>query len=403
MMHLESSAGGVWATVLACVVLAAPGRSVSAHETDQFSMPPYGQAEFAEMGGYYNDYFLSRVEAGVARANAMIKAALHNDKAVLTVRKRPAGSGNIRRNMHRSPVGANRTVRLDPQDVLDDYQSPRGLARSVRRAFPNAVDLIEDLERHFRNSRVRQHYAPAIPCYFAPYTDSIYTDIYFVADPRTVFRIWRASTMMTYGHYVGNDKWGHFVDMGYHYYTTYHRERDRGRDESDALAVVLEFATKDPVYSESGLLGNVTASAYSNADLASNYVGFLFYRNLTEPVALNGQRQPPMIVRDGPYWRIADHVRRTPDFFRRFVCDHFNEALNPSLFTPDVRGHVRRKISQRRGNLLQWYAPMIGSQDPADFFEHKTNELSTYFGQDYGHSGDFDNIIHLGNAVADQR
>src|SRR5438094_401715 len=107
---------------------------------------------------------------------------------------------------------------------------------------------------------------------------------------------------------------------------------------------MLLLGTEDPVYSERGLLGLVTAGAYSNADLMGNYMGFCFYRNLTEPVMLKGETRPPLLVKEGHYWRLADHVRPDSDFFSWFISDHLNEALNPSLYRDDMKSRIRKAI-----------------------------------------------------------
>ena len=61
--------------------------------------------------------------------------------------------------------------------------------------------------------------------------------------------------------------------------------RKRGVDESTAVAQAVPLSTgNNLLLSENWLLGRFTTGIRSNADLAANYAGFKFYRNLTEPV-----------------------------------------------------------------------------------------------------------------------
>ena len=145
-------------------------------------------------------------------------------------------------------------------------------------------------------------------------------------------------------------------------------------------------------------MGYVSAGSYSNADLVSNYVGCLFYRNLTEPVVIKGRLLAPALVRDGAQWTLAPHVRGELQFFGRYVSDHFDEALNPSLWQEMSRDTLRKKLAKRCDSLLAWYKPKYGDRDANEYFNNLVRELSTYHGQDYGHRGQPDNeLVHIGN------
>src|SRR5439155_1498710 len=148
----------------------------------------------------------------------------------------------------------------------------------------------------------------------------------YVDLPLNPFNAWSCATLKAFGVYFGTDKIGHFTDMGMHYYHAYRNALRDGKSEDQAMKAALHLGTDDPVYSERGLLGLVTAGDYSNADLVSNLMGFCFYKNLSEPVMLKGEQRPPMLVRDGHYWKLADHVRPDSDFFSWFVSNHLNEV-----------------------------------------------------------------------------
>src|SRR5207248_8718479 len=111
-----------------------------------------------------------------------------------------------------------------------------------------------------------------------------------------------------------------------------------------------------------------------------------FYRNLSEPWSLEGKMQPPLCVRDGPYWKLSPHVREDSDFFAVFVCDHEDEALNPGHFESAMHGPLRAAVKARRESILEHYRDEHGCRLPKAWFDHRLEEFSTYYGTYYGHS-----------------
>jgi len=183
----------------------------------------------------------------------------------------------------------------------------------------------------------------------------------YVDLPLNPFNAWACATIKAYGVYFGTDKIGHFTDMGMHYYDAYREVLRKGKSEDDAVKAALKLGTDDPVYSERGLLGLVTAGDYSNADLISNYMGFCFYKNLSDPVMLKGVQRPPMFVRDGDYWKTAPHVRADSDFFSWFISDHWNEALNPGVYRNDIKDRIKKAIVESRKLVLPRYCDANGT------------------------------------------
>jgi ankyrin repeat protein len=216
---------------------------------------------------------------------------------------------------------------------------------------------------------------------------NIFTGVYFPLDPRQIFRIWHACTFKAYGVYLGTDKLGHFTDMGYVYYSIHRSALLGGDSEEQALEKVLAEGRSGFVLGEKGVLGYLSSGLYSNADLAANWAGFRFYQNLTRPVLVRGKLLPPMVVREGDGWRISPHVRRDSDFLAWFFSDHFNEALNPGSFGPDLRGSMRENVRRRGSRFLEFYVDANGNRRSAAWFEARRAELSTWYGQDYGHAG----------------
>ena len=88
------------------------------------------------------------------------------------------------------------------------------------------VDVIENLERKVKSTETWREYPGRVVGYkrmFGNYLQHIHLPI----DPRQFFRLWLASTMKVYGHYVGTDKIGHFTDMGKNYFNDYQAARRR--------------------------------------------------------------------------------------------------------------------------------------------------------------------------------
>lgn len=372
-----------WRKWLVCGVLSlAFARPGLAHETDQYTIP-VGE-EMVDMGDYFNDYFIAAIEEGVRRANRRIDVALGGDGSQFDPSERRYGSGALR-TYDTSTSG----------QTLGYLYSGKAVAHYVRKSIPDAVTLIEGLERALHSREVTEKYPGKIVAYHPSDFDCVYAKVHFPLDPRSVFRLWRASSVKANGTYLGTDKIGHFVDMGYHYFKVYTRLRGKkGLSERKAMFGAAH-AFDTGIMSESSVLGYATAGAYSNADMTSNYVGCLFYRNLTEPVRLKGQVRPAIVVRTGDYWKLNDHVKGEPDFFSWFISDHYDEALNPSHYERGMRKPMRKAIKKRCEGLADWYADENGDRRSPGYFQDKMYELATYYNIDYNHSRKFDDLIHL--------
>jgi hypothetical protein len=360
-----------------------------AHEVDQFTLP-VGQ-EFADLGEYYNEYFITAIEEGVRRTNRRIDIALGGDGSQFDNPDPKYGSGVLR------------TYDTGTSGYSVGYlYTNEAVASFVRRSIPDAVTLIEGLERELYKPAITDKYPGKVVAFHPSDFDCIYAKAHFPLDPRSLFRLWRSSSTMAYGTYLGTDKIGHFVDMGYHYYTVYNRMRGQGVAERQAMYDAFH-AFDSGLLSESSVLGYASAGAYSNADMTSNYVGCLFYRNLTEPVRLKGKLRPPAVVRDGEYWKLNDHVRGEPDFFSWFISDHYDEVLNPSHFEKGMQKAIRKAIKDRCESLRDWYTDGEGNHHPAGYFEDKMYELATYYNSDYGHSRKFDELLNLDKVCKEEK
>ena len=266
--------GSVLILIFACVV-AGWITPLSAAETDQFTTP-IGR-EFADLGPFLNQWVYDLLDDGVNKTNAEIRAVIE--------------IGN------------------DPASI----QTPEYLISNIHNSLPWSVHQIENFEWLFLSDNMRLRYPGRLVSY-REIDHNIYEHAFGPLDYRVFSRWFFASTIKVYGTYLGTDKIGHFTDEGIAYYWAWHEARNHGATEAQALAAAVRIGTEGPG-SEDGWLGMLANGDYANADLAANYLGFLFYRNIAEETFIKGSLQPALVVRNGPYWRLANHVRRDSDFF----------------------------------------------------------------------------------------
>jgi hypothetical protein len=156
------------------------------------------------------------------------------------------------------------------------------------------------------------------------------TDVY--SDVRTgnsaILRVWGpASTIQLAGVLIGTDKLDHFWDQGYDYF----RVSKHGLDPERAV----RWGTR----TELGLWGEATTGVFSYADLAANYDGYQFYATLLSPTS--------SIVRDD-----EGCVRMVRPFDWADSIDwHYDEALNPSVYTEGVALDVERWTTSKGNGI----------------------------------------------------
>lgn len=342
--------------VLALSVVAGVHGSARAHETDAFSTPApdaRGLApEFVDLGPTLDAWMYRALKAAVERVNAPLRPL--------------ARDGN------------------DPLR-LAMLQRPDEVVKAVNASLPRSLELIDALERLARSRQSEARFAGKITAY-RPGGAGVYRNAFRGPDLRAIAHNMLSSTILVHGVYQGTDKLGHFTDVGVGYYWRYRKALQAGADDATAIAAAVRSGTEG-TFSESGLLGLAGTGSYGNADLAANFAGLLFYRNLTEPVRVNGRTRPAMFVRAGPYWRLADHVSPSAPLLKPFVTDHWDEALNPCLLDRAMRPAVRRAVRARATGVMRRYADEDGNPRPYAYFARRQFELGTYDGVDYGHAG----------------
>jgi hypothetical protein len=339
--------------------------ATGAHETDQYSVPE--GRELVDLGDLWNRLLHEAVRKSVEETNAEIDA------------------------VHDLPFAEVRSLRLAA------LQSPDYVAGRIRRQFPLGLLMIDDFERTLRKEEKKLAGEGKLLLYRAA-GESTYEGLLPLPDPRILGRLepLRASTMRVHGCCFGADKLGHFIGWGHLYYLRYRLSRGVGASEQKSLFDSTQIGNANPI-GEIFLHGLLPTGVYSNADLAANYVGLKFYLNLSEPVRLKGELCPPMLQRDGQYWKLASHVRPDGRFFSMFVSDHYDEALNPCLYDWTLRDSVRKNVGEKRDSLVKWYAGGEPEKATRAWFDRRWAELQTYYGEDYGHFGDYHDLVTVGN------
>jgi hypothetical protein len=353
--------GGACAALVLQAAWAPPAR---AHETDNFYLPL--DRPFADLGSLLDAVHARAITRTVESLNRQIDAALR---------------------IADSPARARR---------LEYLHDPRRVVSGVYAHFNDAFTEVLDLEDAVRGSWARAAYPGQRSAHWS--ADWMYTYIHFPLDPRRLILVWQSSTIKAHGVYFGTDKLSHFHHMGMFYYDRYRSLREGGMDHAAAARATAEWYSRTSPIGEDELLGFYATGVFSNADLAANYMGFKFFLNLTEPVDLKGATRPPLVHRCGEYWRIDTRVRPESGWFGDFISDHWNEALNPSLYDSTVRDNVKAILEERADRIVEFYATRDGRpRDPA-YYDDLARRLATFEGgEPYGHSGQWDRLMTIGN------
>src|SRR6266850_1705557 len=349
-----------WRNRAALALILLLSSTVVAHETDQFLLPPYRQ--FADLSDVLTHWSYDMLERAVEKTNSEIHQALAEKN----------------------------------EKLLEHLHSQDHMVLAVNGELPWAGEVIDGLDRTLLSEETRARY-PGLVVAHKSLGNNIYSGAGFFLDPRQLIRLIFSADFKAYGIHMGTDKIGHFTDMGLNYYKAWREAKRDGKSEEEARQNAVHLGTGDFVFSEKGLLGLWTAGSYSNADLCANYIGMLFYRNLTEPMRLKGQMRPPLMVRDGDYWRLNDHVQRDSDFFSWFFDEHLDESLNCSFYDGSMRGGIRVNVTQHAGEILQRHCDIHGNRRGREYFENWLDVLSTYYGEEYGHAGEGEHIVAISN------
>ncbi len=338
--------GGLSAAIAAALLVQAV--PAAAHESEQYTLP-VGR-DFADLGPYLSRIVFTAIEAAVNETNTSIKQAIDSEQ------------------------GAQRIAEL---------QAPDTIANNVWGQLFLAIPTNELLDIDLLSQDIKAQY-PGLVTMHRP-TVSIYDDPLLVIDlTKAVRTFFRAGTINAGGTLFGTDKLIHFINVGKIYHAKYQSRVEQGKPEGEAAQGAIRSAARNPLTSEDGMLGMFTTGIHSNGDLAADFAGLKFYRNLTEPVRIGTRELPPMLVRDGPYWRVQ--AQPDSDFFTVFITPHWNEVLNPNRYARYFSARLRTLISQRCPDALDHYRDEHGRLRSAAQFDAIARDLSTYYGEPYGYA-----------------
>ncbi len=253
------------------------------------------------------------------------------------------------------------------RDRADDVTSQAALADALYDALAGGAVPRCRIERWLEDSDAI-HAAFMQPM---PTGESIYG-----GSPFQLLLLGLAPTMLLNDQYVGVDKIGHFFQQGHEYYNRYSDARHHGDEEAVATAIAI----KHGVWQENGFYGKAIIGIYSNADLAANYAGLLFYRNLLEPIDLGPQQIVPMVIWKGDQLVLSNRCK-PGELLAPFVTEHWNEAMNPSQYTAMWRSRVREHVRERSSAWLAFYGSTVELETA------RLARMRTFYGQSYGHSG----------------
>jgi len=122
-----------------------------------------------------------------------------------------------------------------------------------------------------------------------------------------------ANNVRVYGKFIGTDKLGHFFSISYNYFTRAY-DLKTGAEIPGNLKNALEYGE----WTENWIYGRLVSGIYSYADLATNYAGLQFWKNL-----LDGE-SPHLKCQD-------DHfVEAHPFTFKDYVSHAWDEGINCS-------------------------------------------------------------------------
>jgi len=342
---LRTTRLGVVMVALVASGLSLLTRPAMGNETDQFTLPT--DKAFADLGPYMEETHYEVMARVVDDLNKDLRRAYRGVR--------------------------NRRVEL--------LTSPGTVADRFRNEFsPGFVETMH-LEHALRTRSAKSAFADQYTAYRT--YGWIYAWAHLPIDPRRLIMLFQSSTIKVHGAYMGTDKIAHFHDLGHIYYRSYLARLEAGMTPEESRDWVVWFYSKGPL-SESLTIGAIATGVISNADLASNYVGMLFYQNLTEQIMIGDEVLPPMLELNNGYWRIAYHVRPESGYLRPFLTDHCNEALNPCIYEIEMRRPIRKHLRKHSDQILTIYADDQGAPRPPEWFRDKAVELRTFHGQDYG-------------------
>ena len=330
-----------------CAVLLMPSTAVSAFETDQYNLPP---KPLADIGDEVSQYAEENVKKAVEKLNGEIYE-----------RQSCLGKNIVRPKKIKCASPEKERIKL----VY--LRSEEAIAREV---FKRLGDGIIPFTKS--GSWMESHDFKVQP---AHYKTNFRKSIFFVF-PTNYLTL--SKTVNVYGSQFGTDKIAHFFQQGYIYYTKYNRALADGLTPDEAAKKAIRWGQM----TERTYYGTLVSGVYSNADLCANYVGMKFYRNLTRSVKIGNSTKPAVLILADGIWKFNEKAGLREVLLEPFFSDHFNEALNPSIFIVGLRSFVRRTV--RKQSCKQWFEVYPNLSKTG--IMNKSRALMLWNGEDYGYT-----------------
>ena len=314
--------------------------SLHAFETDQYNLPP---VPLADIGDEVSAYVEDNIRIAIGKINAEIAV------------RQLCVNGSTRSGDCGSPERESKQLAY--------LRSDEAVAREVFKRLGDGIIPFTRSQTWLNSHNFRSQPAR----YQTGYGRSI-----FVWVPTNYLTI--SPTVNMYGSSFGTDKIAHIFQQGFEYYRI--RNEALGKGETDAAAE--RKAVKNGVFSEKTYFGTFVSGVFSNADLAANYAGIMFYRGLTETIRFGDVVRIPTVALTDGQWKFIEASRDM--LLRPFISDHLNEALNPSLFIPGLRSSIRGIVKKQ--SCRQWRSLSPGRTRLE--YANYSRELSRWYGMDYG-------------------
>ncbi len=123
-----------------------------------------------------------------------------------------------------------------------------------------------------------------------------------------------------------------------------------------------------------------------------------FYQGLTREIEIGDKIKPAVLLLKNGVWTFNKNADLREILIKPFITEHFNEALNPSIFVKGLRSFVRRSVKKQSCKQWQKQYPNLSRTEL-----NKTSQtLTLWFGEDYGFTAS-DNFITIANTCFDNK
>ncbi len=353
-----------------------------AYETDQYSVPP---ERLADIGEDLSKFVYDRLQLGIQEINHDLEELPKQiSKLETDISKYPEMPAydpdpqNSIKQLYQKDLNELEALKVQ----LSLLKTEAGLVAYLHSRYSAAVTWNEQRDGVFGAGLAYVQY-PGNKKNGQPilYSQNQFKTIYSLAGFHRIISpsyFVFASTMKAYGVHMGVDKFGHFLNQGYEYYEKYQNSFLLQKSPSDAMKEVLQWGGS----TEDGLFGMISDGVYSNADLAANFAGFIFYSNFFNDLQVEGKRYPRFLERDkNGFVRWSENPENSHGLLlKRYITPHLDESLNPSVLEAPQRSIVRNAIRSRCQSWIQFNQMTSAAQAKA-----LTDSLALWKGYEYGH------------------